>query len=96
MQPLCDAFRDKFRVSVIIFVFLSLIFLIATLIGSINGSVFLSKFTFNEPVIKILRKNSITFTLLGFCVDDSCTQQLSHNFDKGKFIVIYNSFIEII
>ena len=85
-----DTYRDKLRVSIIIFVFLSLIFLITTLIGSINGSIFLSKFTFSEPVNKILRRNSITFTLLGFCID---TQQVSHNFDKGNFIIIYNSFI---
>ena len=88
-----DTYRDKLRVSIIIFVFLSLIFLITTLIGSINGSVFLSKFIFSEPVNKILQRNSITFTLLGFCIDDSCTQQVSHNFDKGKFIIFYNSFI---
>jgi hypothetical protein len=31
--------------------------------------------------------------LMGFCIDDSCTHQVSHNFDKGKFIIIYNSFI---
>ena len=88
-----DTYRDKLRVSIIIFVFLSLIFLITMLIGSINGSVFLSKFIFSEHVNKILRRNSITFTLLGFCIDDSCTQQVSHNFDKGKFIIFYNSFI---
>lgn len=93
INHLRDFYRDKLRVSIAIFVFLSLIFLIATLIGSINGSVFLSKFTFSEPVTKILRRNSITFTLMGFCIDDSCTHQVSHNFDKGKFIIIYNSFI---
>jgi hypothetical protein len=54
-----DVYRDKLRVSIIIFVFLSLIFLITTLIGSINGRVFLSKFTFSEPVNKILQRNSI-------------------------------------
>ena len=88
-----DTLREKLRVSIIIFVFLSLIFLITILIGSINGSVFLSKFTFSKPINEILRRNSITFTLLGYCIDDSCTHQLSHNFDKGNLHLFYNSFI---
>ena len=81
---LLNLFKYKYKVAAILFVFLSLVFLLATLIGSINGSVYLNQFTFSEPVNKLLQKNSITFTLLGFCVDDNCTQQVSHNFDKGK------------
>jgi hypothetical protein len=75
--------RDKLKICIIIFVFLSLIFCITTLIGSINGSIFLSKFILSKPLNEILQRNSITFTLLGYCIDESCTQQISHNFDKG-------------
>jgi hypothetical protein len=92
-----DFYKDKLRATIAIFVFLSLLFLTTILIGSINGSVFLSKFTFSEPIIEILQKNDITFTLMGYCIDNSCTSQLSHNFDKGRIVfiykLIYNSFI---
>ncbi|CAB5204021.1 putative phage-related minor tail protein [Rhizophagus irregularis DAOM 181602=DAOM 197198] len=53
------------------------------LIGSTNGSVELNKFTFDGPISSILQRKSITFTLLGYCIDDKCTSEVSHNFDKG-------------
>jgi len=68
-------------------VLLSLIFFLTMLIGSTNGSVDLNTFTFEEPISKILQRKNIKFTLLGYCIDDKCTKEVSHNFDKGKFLI---------
>jgi hypothetical protein len=80
-----EIYENKCRVAAIIFILLSLIFFLTMLIGSTNGSVNLNKFTFEGPISKILQRKSITFTLLGYCIDDKCTNEVSHNFDKGKF-----------
>jgi len=53
------------------------------LIGSTNGSVDLNTFTFDEPISLILQRKSIKFTLLGYCIDDECTKEVAHNFDKA-------------
>ncbi|GES86072.1 hypothetical protein GLOIN_2v1835122 [Rhizophagus clarus] len=53
------------------------------LIGSTNGSVDLNKFTFDDNVSKLLQRKSISFTLLGYCIDDKCTKDVAHNFDKA-------------
>ena len=66
----------------IIFIFLSTICLLITLIGSISGNVYLNKFTFNEPINAILQRDTIKFTLLGYCIDDNCTY--GNNFFVGR------------
>jgi len=75
---------NKYIATSIILIFLSSIFLLTALIGSTNGSVYLSKFTFSELVSELLQTKDIKFTLLGYCIDNNCTQQVTHNFDKGK------------
>lgn len=79
-----ETYKNKCRVAAIVLVFLSLIFFLTMLIGSTNGSVDLNTFTFDEPISLILQRKSIKFTLLGYCIDDECTKEVAHNFDKGK------------
>ena len=78
------------RIGIICLVLLSLIFFLTMLIGSSVGSVDLNKFTFDDTISKILNRKSIKFTLLGYCIDDKCTKDVSHNFDKGMsyFLII--------
>ncbi|CAG8432713.1 5695_t:CDS:2 [Diversispora eburnea] len=41
------------------------------------------RFTFDEPIKYITKKNAITFTLYGYCIDDQCsTPSMLHSFDK--------------
>ncbi|CAG8456325.1 2028_t:CDS:2 [Gigaspora margarita] len=48
-----------------------------------SKTIYLSKFTFSESIKFITKKNDITFTLYGYCVDNSCTKpSLVNNFDK--------------
>ena len=54
------------------------------LIGGLNGSVDLNTFSFDETVSAILQRKSIKFTLLGYCIDYKCTNEQSHNFDRGN------------
>jgi len=83
-NQLQETYKNKCRVAAIFLVFLSLIFFLTMLIGSAIGSVDLNKFTFDETISEILQRKSIKFTLLGYCIDDKCTKEVSHNFDKGK------------
>ncbi|RIA99272.1 hypothetical protein C1645_800768 [Glomus cerebriforme] len=78
-----ETYKNKFRLAAIIFVFLSMIFFLTMLIGSAVGTVDLNTFTFKEPISTILQRKSIKFTLLGYCIDDKCTKDVSHNFDKA-------------
>ncbi|CAG8545435.1 11857_t:CDS:2 [Acaulospora morrowiae] len=64
------------------FIFLSTLFLLILLIGG-TGAIYLSKFTFDDPIKFITKKNEISFTLYGYCVDDQCSQpSMTHNFDE--------------
>jgi hypothetical protein len=63
-------------------VFLSTLFLFILLIGG-TKAIYLSKFTFDDPIKFITKKNEISFTLYGYCVDDQCSQpSITHNFDE--------------
>jgi hypothetical protein len=79
-----EIYKSKCRVTAICFIFLSLIFFLIILIGSVVGSVYINKFTFDAPIREILHRNNIKFTLLGYCIDDKCAKDVSHNFDKCK------------
>lgn len=83
------------RICALIFIFLSLIFLLIMITGSTSGTVYLKKFSFDPVIVKFLQTKSITFTLLGFCIDNACTKEIFHNFDKGKFDCNQNFKIEI-
>ncbi|CAG8856548.1 2751_t:CDS:1, partial [Gigaspora margarita] len=48
-----------------------------------SKTIYLSKFTFDELIKYITKKKDITFTLYGYCLDNSCTTpSLLNNFDK--------------
>ncbi|CAG8489455.1 16426_t:CDS:2 [Acaulospora colombiana] len=50
-------------------------------------AIYLSEFTFDEPIRLITHKNEITFTLYGYCIDDQCPQpSMTHNFDEPSEI----------
>jgi hypothetical protein len=67
----------------IVLIFLSTLLLFVLLVGGRTRSVYLSKFTFKDPIKFITQKNEITFTLYGHCVDDKCTQpNMLNDFDK--------------
>ena|SRR2546425_11770837 len=87
--------KNKCRVVAITLIYLSLIFLLTMLIGSAIGSVYLNKLTFDAPIREILHRSNVKFTLLGYCIDDKCTKEVSHNFDKGKLHLKYLSYLII-
>ncbi|RIB07034.1 hypothetical protein C2G38_2215581 [Gigaspora rosea] len=63
-------------------ILLSILLLLILLLGS-SKTIYLSKFTFDDLIKFITKKNDITFTLYGYCVDNSCTTpSLVNNFDK--------------
>jgi hypothetical protein len=82
-SKLQEIYKDKLRFIAILLIFLSSIFFMTMLIGGSNGSVFLNKFTFEEGIAKLLQRDSIKFTMLGYCVDDKCTKDVGHDFDKA-------------
>ncbi|CAG8575918.1 15128_t:CDS:2 [Dentiscutata erythropus] len=66
----------------VLLILLSILLLLVLLLGS-SKTIYLSKFTFDEPIKFITHKSDIIFTLYGHCVDDSCTTpSLVNNFDK--------------
>lgn len=79
-----NTYKNKCRLAAMFLIFLSLIFFLTMLIGGAVGSIDLNTFTFEEPISKILQRKNIKFTLLGYCIDNKCTREISHNFDKGK------------
>ncbi|CAG8464996.1 2126_t:CDS:2 [Ambispora leptoticha] len=67
----------------IVLIFLSTLLLFVLLVGGRTRSVYLSKFVFKDPIKLITKKNELTFTLYGHCVDDQCTQpNMLNDFDK--------------
>ncbi|CAG8468240.1 8628_t:CDS:2 [Paraglomus brasilianum] len=57
--------------------------LLSVLLIAGSGSVYLSKFVFDDPIRFITKKSSITFTLYGHCVDDKCTKpSMVYRFDQ--------------
>ena len=78
-------YKDKWKFIIIFFVLLSSIFMIALLIGRLTGKVYIKKFTFDEKISKIVHRENIKFTLLGYCIDNKCTKHLSYDFDKGRY-----------
>ncbi|CAG8571912.1 8719_t:CDS:2 [Paraglomus occultum] len=65
-----------------ILIALSTLLLSVLLIGG-SGSVYLSKFVFDDLIKGITKKSSITFTLYGHCVDDKCTKpSMVYRFDQ--------------
>jgi len=83
-NKLQEIYKNKLRLIAILLVFLSTIFFVTMLMGGSTGSVFLNKFTFEEGIAKLIQRNSIKFTMLGYCIDDKCTKDVTHDFDKGK------------
>ena len=84
-----QGFKNKpLRIVIVCLILFSLIFFLVMLIGSAIGSIYYNKFTFDEKISIVLNRKSIKFTLLGYCIDDKCTKEVSHNFDKGKLFVI--------
>jgi hypothetical protein len=82
-NQLQETYKNKCKFFAILLVFMSLIFFLTMLFGSAVGSVDLNKFTFDEPISTVLQRKSIKFTLLGYCIDDKCTNHVSHDFDKA-------------
>ena len=64
--------------------------LLSVLLIAGSGSVYLSKFVFDDPIRFITKKSSITFTLYGHCVDDKCTKpSMVYRFDQSKYQVFH-------
>jgi len=84
LKLLQDIYKNKLILVTLIFISLSLICLLIILIGGLNGSVDLNTFSFDDTVSAILQRKSIKFTLLGYCIDYKCTNEQSHNFDRGN------------
>jgi hypothetical protein len=95
-NQLHEIYKNKCRFVAISLIFLSLILFLTMLIGSAVGSVDLNKYTFDAPIREILQRNSIKFTLLGYCIDDKCTKDVSHNFDKGNLHLSYDYYIRCV
>jgi len=75
--------RNPLKFLSIAFISLSTLLLFILLVGGKSRSVYLSKFSFKEPIKFITNKSELTFTLYGHCVDDQCTKpEMVHNFDK--------------
>jgi hypothetical protein len=73
----------KLKFLSIFLISLSTLLLIIILFGGLTGSIYLSKYTFEEPVKKITQKDGIKFTVYGYCIDNDCKKkELSHNFDE--------------
>ncbi|RHZ77403.1 hypothetical protein Glove_180g126 [Diversispora epigaea] len=63
-------------------IFFSTFLLLILLMGG-SKSIYLSRFTFEEPIKYITKKNEITFTLYGYCIDDQCSvPSMLHSFDQ--------------
>ena len=72
----------------VILILLSILLLIILLLGS-SKTIYLSKFTFEVLIKLITKKNNITFSLYGYCLDNSCTTpSLVNNFDKCKLLIL--------
>lgn len=78
------AIKNKCILSAVILIVVSLIFLLSILIGGAVGTVVLNTFSFEQPISEIIRIKTIKFTILGYCIDNKCTSNIVHNFDKGK------------
>lgn len=67
------------KIIILILIILSLICLLAILIGGANGKVYLNRFTFDEPISLILQRKNIKFTLSGYCIDEGCSNSNTKN-----------------
>ena len=72
--------------AIIFFTFISTLFLLILLLGSSSRNIYLSRFTFNDQIRSIIKKDDMTFTLYGYCVDNNCSEfSFFNNFDKSKY-----------
>jgi hypothetical protein len=77
--------KNKWRFASVFLIFLSTLFIVIILLSALNGSIYLSKYTFDEPIKEIIQKDNIKFTVYGYCIDNDCKKkELSHDFDKCK------------
>lgn len=77
--------KDKWRYIAILLVSFSISLFIIMLIGGLNGSIYIKKYYFNEIVRNTLQREKLIFTLYGYCIDNSCTKDISHNFGIGIY-----------
>ncbi|CAG8718995.1 10793_t:CDS:2 [Funneliformis caledonium] len=78
-----ETLKDKLRLVTICLILLSTMFFMTMLIGGSTGSVYVNEFTFDKGISELIQRKSIKFTLLGYCIDDVCTKEVSHDFDKA-------------
>lgn len=76
--------------SLVIFsIFISNLLLFILLVGR-PRTIYLTKFTFDESIKFITKKNDLTFTLFGHCIDEQCTTfSFINDFGKSMFIITY-------
>jgi len=68
--------------SAICCIILSTLLLFILLVGT-PQSIYLSKFTFDEPIQALIKKQQISFTLYSHCVDNICSDpSFKHDFDQ--------------
>ncbi|CAI2169352.1 17608_t:CDS:2 [Funneliformis geosporum] len=78
-----ETLKDKLRLVTISLILLSTIFYMTMLIGGSTGSVYVNEFKFDKGISDLIQRKSIKFTLLGYCIDNVCTKEVSHDFDKA-------------
>jgi len=82
--------KKPLKISTICFTILSSLFLIILLVGNLKF-IYLSRFTFDESIQTVIKKQQISFTLYSYCIDDGCfSPSLIHNFDQCSINFIIN------
>jgi len=75
--------NDKWKFATILFVSFSLILIMIILIGGFFGRIYIKKYFFTEDIKKTINRENVKFTLYGYCIDQSCSNGLSYNFNSG-------------
>jgi len=78
LQETC---KNKYKITIIVLISISLICFITMLAGSTNGIIRLNKFTFDDSISTLLQRKSVIFTLSGYCIDENCSNPKNN---KGK------------
>ena len=74
-------YENKWMFFIVIFILLSLLIILITIAGSVNGKIFFDKINFNDEHSNV---HSISYNLFGYCIDNNCTYNLIYDFDTGK------------
>jgi hypothetical protein len=79
-----EKYEKKWSFFMILLLVLSSIITLTTILGSLNGKIFIDKLYFDDDISKFIQVKSVSFTMYGYCIDDNCTNNVIHDFDIGK------------